>query len=235
MPEVTPATPLTPGPPVKPSPADASPDAPALGRTQIAVLVLLIGGYAALSQYSNSFPDAKGLAAGLSLGPVLLIAAVQLWRWLPRVPALLSWGVLGIVTYRFWSDFKAHYEWADLVQQAGIYGLIGVGFGRSLLPGRVPTCTLLAEKLHGPLNASETAYLRHATGVWAVFYCLLATVVLVLFFRVSLKAWSLFVNFGSFGLIGLVFFADHALRARVLPTRPGGVWAALRQSLTGAK
>jgi len=232
MPELTPADPPHLGPPAGVPPR---PDAPSLGRTQIAVLVALIGGYAALSQYSNSFPDAKGLAAGLSLGPVLLIAAVQLWRWLPRVPALLSWGVLGIVTYRFWPDFKSHYEWADLVQQVGIYGLIGVGFGRSLLPGRVPTCTSLAEKLHGPLIPAEKTYLRRATLVWAVFYSLLAAAVLVLFFRVSLKLWSLFVNFGTFGLIGAVFFADHALRARVLPRRPGGIWAALRQSLSAEK
>jgi hypothetical protein len=33
-----------------------------------------------------------------------------------------------------------------------------------------------------------------------------------------------------------VFVTDHAIRRRVLPHKPGtGMWAALRQSLTGSR
>jgi uncharacterized membrane protein len=48
-----------------------------------------------------------------------------------------------------------------------------------------------------------------------------------------LRLWSLFVNFGTFALIGVVFFTDHGIRRYLLPRRPGGLFAALRQSLTG--
>jgi uncharacterized membrane protein len=103
-----------------------------------------------------------------------------------------------------------------------------------LFGGRVPLCTLLSRRLHGPLAPAEIAYTRKATVAWTLFYGLLALAILVLFFVTSLRVWSLFTNFAVFGLIGLMFAADHALRRRLLPYRPGGIMAALRQSLTGS-
>ena len=44
-------------------------------------MAALLIGYAALSYYSNSTPDAKGLGVGLALGPVLLIGLILVWRW----------------------------------------------------------------------------------------------------------------------------------------------------------
>jgi uncharacterized membrane protein len=96
-------------------------------------------------------------------------------------------------------------------------------------------CTQLADRLHGPLTSMEVAYTRRATLVWTIFYGSLAAAILVLYFVAPLRIWSLFVNFGTFGLIGFVFVTDHALRHRLLPRRPGGgILAALRQSLTGS-
>jgi uncharacterized membrane protein len=59
--------------------------------------------------------------------------------------------------------------------------------------------------------------------------------IVMLFFATPARAWSLFVNFGTFGLIGVMFVVDHAIRFRVLPRsgRGGGVLSALRQFLIG--
>jgi hypothetical protein len=46
--------------------------------------------------------------------------------------------------------------------------------------------------------------------------------------------WSLFVNFGTLGLIVLMGIIDHAIRRRILPRREdGGLLALLRRSLIG--
>ncbi len=201
---------------------------------QLAVVLTLIVGYAALSHYSNSVPDAKGLATALSIGPILLIGGVLLWRWSRPVVAAPLLAIVGIVLFHCWPLLTRYYEWSDVIQQCAAYAVVSLSFARSLFGGRVPICTQMSDKLHGPLTPVEIAYTRKATVAWTVFYALLAAVILILFFTASLRIWSVFVNFVSFGIIGLMFIADHAVRRRVLPHRPGGILAALRQSLTGS-
>lgn len=200
----------------------------------IACIVALIGAYALLSHYAYSHPQAKGLGAGLSVGPIVLIGIVLAWRWTPRYAAAVLSVALLAVTIWAWRFLEAHYQWSDLVQQAGAYALVALGFARSLRAAQVPTCAQLAAQLHGPPTPAEAAYLRRATGVWAVFYALLSVAIVVVFFAASAHTWSLFVNFGTFASIGILFCADHALRHRVLPRRASGIRATVLQALTGA-
>ena len=204
-------------------------------RLQLAAVMSIVLGYAALSHYSNSAPNAKGLRAAVSLGPILLIGAVLIWRWTRQFAASLIAAVCsGILINRYWSFLEVNYQWMDLALQFGAYGLIALGFGRSLLAGREPLCTQLAARLHGALTPAEVTYTRRATVAWSVFYALIAAAILILFCVVSLRVWSLFVNFATFGLIAIMGIADHAIRRRVLPRRPGGgILAGLRQSLIG--
>ncbi len=201
---------------------------------QIAFVVALICAYALVSHYSYSHTEAKGLGAGLSVGPIALIGIVLAWVWTPRyVAAALCIAILALLV-GFWPFLETHYQWSDLVQQSGAYAFVALGFARSLLPARVPACTQLAAQLHGELAPAEIAYTRRATWVWAIFYGLLSVAIVAVFFAASAHIWSLFVNFGTFALIGIVFFADHALRYRVLPRRAGGIRATVLQALTGA-
>ncbi len=177
--------------------------------------------------------DAKGLGAFLSIAPVLLIGGVLIWRWSRPWIAALIFVLVGVLLLSYWNTLTKYYEWSDLIQQCGAYALVSFSFGRSLWGGRVPLCTQLTAALHGPLSPPEISYTRKATIVWTIFYLLLTVAILVLFFVTSLRIWSLFTNFATFGLIGIVFLTDHAIRRLVLPHRPGGILAALRQSLTG--
>lgn len=198
------------------------------------VVAAFIITYAALSHYSNEAPNAKGLAAALSAAPLLLIGGFLLWRWAPPlVGAPVAAGV-GTLVYFCWPAFEKHYDWADLMQQCGAYGLVAAAFARSLYGGRVPLCTEIAGRLHGELDTAEVAYTRGATLAWALFYGALAVAILALYFSVSLRVWSLFVNFATFGLIALMALVDHVIRRRVLPARSGaGLLSALRQALIG--
>jgi uncharacterized membrane protein len=201
---------------------------------QLTAVAAIVIGYAALSHYSSSAPDAKGLGAVLSVAPVALIGVILVWRWTRPLVALLTAILLCACLYRYWPVVMTNYEWADLAQQCGAYALVATSFARSLFGNRVPLCTQLSDKLHGPLTPVEIAYTRHATVAWAVFYTLLATAILILFFEVSLRTWSLFVNFAAFGLIIFMGLADHAIRHRVLPRhRDGGILAAIRRALIG--
>jgi uncharacterized membrane protein len=194
----------------------------------------LLIGYAGLSYYSSSNPDAKGLAAGLSIGPVLLIGLVFLWRWTRPLGALTVAAVLAAVLHRYWGVIESNYEWADLVQQCGMYTLIAVSFVRTLMPGQIPLCAQLAAKLHGTLSPVEARYTRRATLAWVLFYLGLAVAIATLFFTAPRQTWSLFVNFATFGLIAAACVADASIRHFVLPRRPGGgILALVRQAFIG--
>jgi uncharacterized membrane protein len=200
----------------------------------LTVVGVLVIGYAALSQYSSSVPNAKGLGAGLSVGPVLLIGLLLMWRWVSALAALVA-AILVVGGLRlYWPLIEDNYEWADLAEQVGAYGLVALSFARSLFGGRTPLCEQLAVKMHGDLTPLEIRYMRRATIVWVMFYVLMSAAIFVIFFTAPLRIWSMFVNFGTFGLIFLAGLVDHALRRRMLPRHPGGgILAAIRQALIG--
>jgi uncharacterized membrane protein len=208
---------------------------PAASRSQLTIIIAIFIGYAALSFYSDSKPSAVGLATGLSLAPVVLIGLALAWRWTPAWVATVICIVTAVAVYCYWGFFESNYQWSNLLQQCGAYALLALGFVRSLSAGQVPLCTQLADKLHGPLLPAEVAYTRRATWAWALFYMLLTVSIVVLFFATSARIWSMFVNFATFALIGLMFAIEHTIRLKVLPhSRRGGVLAALRQFLIGA-
>jgi uncharacterized membrane protein len=204
-------------------------------RWQWLLIAAAVIGYAALSYYSDSVTGAADLATGLSYGPLVLIGMALAWRWTRPAIAILIVALTCILLGRYWTFLRSHYQWSNLAQQAGAYGLVAIGFARSLSGPAPPLCTQLADKLHGPLSPEEVAYTRRATVAWAVFYSSLSLTIVILFFVTSPVVWSLFVNFATFALIGLVFVVDHWIRFRVLQRgrRAGGTLAALRQFLIG--
>jgi len=235
-PEPPPASHRTPHQePVELSPRDPPAGArPHLHPLLLAAIAALIVGYTLLCHYSDSTPGKRGLGAALSIGPVALIGALLLWRWTRPLIAFPLTVAAGAVIARYWDVFKDNFEWADLLQQCGAYALVGFSFARTLLSGRVPMCTRLAAELHGSLSPVEVAYTRHATLAWTMFYFSLAGAIAILFFSAPLRVWSFFVNFATFGLMGLMGAADFAIRRQVLPRRPKeGLRAMIQRILVG--
>ena len=186
-------------------------------RLQLAAVALFFIAYAGLSHYSNSNPQARDLGAALALGPVLAIGFVLIWRWSGALPGLLAAAAAAFLVRHYWPLFTRNFSIVYLIQQCGFYAIMAFGFGRSLLKGRVPLCTQLADKIHGPLSAAELRYTRKVTIAWVVFFLLNMAVTGLLFAFAPLRIWSLFVNFLSVPLILLMFGAEYAVRRRALP------------------
>jgi uncharacterized membrane protein len=168
------------------------------------------------------------------VGPAVAIALLLLWRWANAAAALLFAALTAGLLYRYWPAVERHFEWADVAQQCGIYALVALAFARSLFAGREPLCTNLAARMYGTLTPVEIAYTRRATAVWSGFYGVLSAAVLILYWVAPLRVWSLFVNFGTFGLIILMGIGDHALRRRRLPRHAGGgILQVIQRSLIG--
>jgi uncharacterized membrane protein len=93
------------------------------------------------------------------------------------------------------------------------------GFAPSLLPGREPLITRIAESISGPLSPEQRRYTRGVTWVWAltILGILLVTVALLLF--ATPQAWSLFANFISYLVLGTLFAGEYAVRRIRFPER----------------
>ncbi len=198
-------------------------------RLQLVAVAVFFIAYALLSHYSNSHPQARDLGAALALAPMLTIGLALTWRWTGPLQAGLAAAVVAFLVHEYWPLLTRNFPIVSLVQECGFYIIVASGFARSLLPGRVPLCTRLADKIHGPLSALELRYTRAVTIAWVVFFVLSIAVTALLFAFAPLRIWSLFVNFLSLPLIPLMFAAEYAVRRRVLPKgQTSGLIATLR-------
>jgi uncharacterized membrane protein len=198
-------------------------------RLQLAAVVLLFIAYSALSHYSNLNPQAHDLRTGLALAPMLTLGFVLLWRWNGALTACVVAVATAILVRACWPVLTQNFSILYLVQQCGFYGLMAITFGRSLLKGRVPLCTQMADKVHGPLSTLELHYTRNVTLAWVVFFLLNLAASFVFFALAPLRIWSLFVNFCALPLILAMFVAEYLVRRRALPqVHRGGLLATLR-------
>jgi uncharacterized membrane protein len=198
-------------------------------RLQLAAVIVFFIVYALLSHYSNSNPEAHDLGAALALAPMLAIGFVLVWRWVGAMPALVGAVALAFLVRHYWPLLTKNFPIVYLIQQCGFYAIMAATFGRSLFAGRVPLCTQLADKVHGPLSPQELRYTRSVTAAWMIFFLLNLAITCVVFEFAPLKVWSIFVNFCSLPLILLMFVAEYAVRRRALPDlKRSGLIATLR-------
>ena len=198
-------------------------------RLQLAAVILFVVAYAALSHYSNSMANTHDLGVGLAVGPVLVVGLLLLWRWAHSGVAVVAAVAVAALLWQYWSVLESSFTWVYLIQEGGFYSLMAASFGQSLLGDRVPLCTQLADKIHGPLTPRERMYTRRVTAAWALFFILIVVVTVGLFLVAPLRIWSLFANFCVLPLIGFMFVAEYAVRKRALPqVRRRGILAAVR-------
>jgi uncharacterized membrane protein len=198
-------------------------------RLQLAAVGAFVVAYSGLSHYSNSHVQERDLATILALVPMLTLGLLLLWRWRGALTGLLAAVGVGWLCWHLWPLFKQNFSIVYLIQQLGFYGLMAATFGLSLLPGRLPLCTQLADKVHGPLGQPELRYTRQVTAAWGWFFIANMAVTVLLYAFAPLNVWSLFVNFVALPLIGPMFAVEYAVRRQVLKqVHTGGLIATLR-------
>jgi uncharacterized membrane protein len=198
-------------------------------RLQLAAVVVAIIAYSGLSHYSNSHAQARDLATGLALAPMLTLGAVLAWRSLGAILAALSAVLTAFLLFEFWPGLTRNFSVLYFVQQFGFYLLMAISFGTTLIAPRVPMCTMMADKIHGPLTPQELRYTRQVTVAWTIFFVLNMLATWLLFQFAPLKLWSIFVNFASLPLLALMFLGEYLVRRQILPqVQGGGIIATLR-------
>lgn len=166
----------------------------------------------------------------LILYPFLVHAAVVLGSpWLEWAAImLLGWNLLAP-----WLARRAFWAYpATVLMIAGGTGFVVLGggqlflyaapvlifvalcwlFGQTLLPGRRPLITAIADAIRGPLPPSVVRYTHRLTQFWVGLFALMAAINLLLALFAPVVVWSLFANFVNYLLIGFAFLAEWLFR-----------------------
>lgn len=142
-------------------------------RHAAALRLLLAGAYLLLSHLAST--RGSGVLAALAVGDIAIIALLKPLL-LGRAPAWLGLAVcLGVLAWMAHSRFALI---PLLLVPVLLIGLVAYGFGRTLLPGRVPLIARMVAGLDAiPASAMAPdlkAYTRHLTAAWAVLLTALA-------------------------------------------------------------
>jgi len=190
--------------------------------------------YSLLTHLSIAQGGHDTIGALLVIGPVGLVALILAWRSAQRVLGLTAWLFAAVSVAAYWHELRAQFAWVYLIQQLGIYSLLGLSFGRTLAPDRVPLCTRMALHVHGTLSADALRYTRQVTIAWTLCLSAIAAMSLLLFLAAPLRVWSAFANFGAAILVILMFVVENRVRRRLLPDMSHvGVIATIRASAVG--
>jgi uncharacterized membrane protein len=189
-------------------------------RGILAVVVFVL--YALLVHHINATGQVSSLGATLALLPIFLIVLAFAFKSHPlKGITLLS--ISSAIAWSLWPFIMRNTSYIFWLLDVGLMAVLLITFARTLKPGRKPLCVGFAEIInHGPLPAAHEIYARRVTIAWVLFF---ATIILIstgLFFFSPLTIWSIFVNFVTLPLVGLMFVAEYLVRRRVLTNLPEG-------------
>ena len=175
------------------------------------------------------------MGGALALAPLTLATLISAWRALSVTAALAVTAAAACVLFYVWPMLKENFSLFYLIEESSVYGLFGLTFGCSLLGGRIAVCTLLADKVHGPLAPQEVRYTRQVTAAWSVFFFAIAAVSILLYVAKPVRIWSIYINFCVAPLVAAMFVGEYWVRRRMLPQiERVGVLASIRVYFAGA-
>ncbi len=195
-------------------------------------IAALLGGYSLLAYYSSTAEAHRHMPAlGLSVSvfPALAFLFWLAWRASHRALMLTLWLVPVLLLAAYWPALERNFTWIYFIQNIGTNVLLGLAFGHTLVGGRKPLISRLAEIVRGPLPPTVARYTRQATLAWTLFFVVMVVVSTLLFWLTPIETWSLFANILSWPLVIGMFVVEYVVRLRLLPEeREHGIFDGVR-------
>ena len=182
----------------------------------VAIAALALG-YALLAHYTNTNSQHETLGTLVALSPIVLAVLVMSWNSRYRIAVIAAMGVGGVLLVTAWNTVGHHYNYIYWTEHAGSQLVLCMVFARTLSPGRDPMCTYFARVVHGSITPVIEHYSRQVTVAWVFFFGLMAATSTAIFFTCPLATWSVFANFFTAPLIGMMFVVEYGVRRLVHP------------------
>lgn len=198
---------------------------------RVGLFVLVAALYYWLSHVYTSADRPSTAGALLSLAPYLAVALAMAWRSSRRALALGLWSLSLVALVAAGGFLRQNFAWIYLLQHAGTFALLTIGFGRTLATGRVPMISGFAQRIHGCLAPELARYTRGATLAWTLFFGAMLGTSLLLFVAAPIRWWSVFANLLTPVLIGAMFLLEYLVRRRLPPEYRTGLVASIRATL----
>lgn len=181
---------------------------------------MLIVLYAVLVHHVNASGQATALGAVLVILPFIGIGITLALNASSRLAGVLLLIATLAAAWWQWGLIKSHTGFIFWMQDVSLLSLLLLTFGRTLFAGSVPLCVQFAKMLHGELTPEHERYAHQVTVAWTLFFAIMIVISSLLFFLAPLAIWSIFVNFMTLPLVGLMFLAEFLVRRRVLSNLP---------------
>lgn len=199
-----------------------------LGARWAAIAAFCVA-YSVLAHLAAANPHPDLFDAAVAIVPLLALAVLLAWRSPQRPWMLLLCLASGAALYAASNWLVQHFNWVFLLQHAGMQALLGLAFGRSLRAGQVPMVSRFAAVVHGDLSPALARYTRQVTWAWTLYFALITTLSLLLFWLAPVAVWSVFANLLNLPLLVLMFAAEYGARLYCLaPSDRAGPLEAIR-------
>lgn len=194
-----------------------------------AAIAAVCAAYPVLAHFASADPHPDLLDAAVAIAPLIALALVLAWRS-PQRPWMLLLCLAGSALLYVVSDWLVqHYNWVFLLQHAGMQALLGLAFARTLRPGQQPMVSRFAAIIHGSLSPALARYTRQVTWAWTLYFVVMTTLSLLLFWLAPISVWSAFANLLNLPLLVVMFSAEYAARLLLLaPSDRAGPLDAIR-------
>lgn len=185
--------------------------------------------YPVLAHLASADPHPDRLDAAVAIAPLIALALVLAWRS-PQRPWMLLLCLAGCaLLYAVSGWLVQHYNWVFLLQHAGMQALLGLAFARTLRAGQQPMISRFATIIHGNLSPALARYTRQVTWAWTLYFAVMTTLSLLLFWLAPVSVWSAFANLLNLPLLVIMFSAEYAARRLLLaPSDRAGPLEAIR-------
>ncbi|MDI1340531.1 hypothetical protein [Polaromonas sp.] len=194
-----------------------------------AAIAAVCAAYPVLAHLASADPHPDLLDAAVAIAPLIALALVLAWRS-PQRPRMLLLCLAGCaLLYAMSGWLVLHYNWVFLLQHAGMQALLGLAFARTLRAGQQPMVSRFAAIIHGSLSPALARYTRQVTWAWTLYFAVMTTLSLLLFWLAPVSVWSAFANLLNLPLLVVMFTAEYAARLVLLaPSDRSGPLEAIR-------
>lgn len=194
-----------------------------------AAIAAVCAAYPVLAHLASADPHPDRLDAAVAIAPLIALALVLAWRS-PQRPWMLLLCLAGFaLLYAVSGWLVQHYNWVFLLQHAGMQALLGLAFARTLRAGQQPMVSRFAAIIHGSLSPALARYTRQVTWAWTLYFAVMTTLSLLLFWLAPVSVWSAFANLLNLPLLVVMFSAEYAARLLLLaPSDRAGPLDAIR-------
>jgi uncharacterized membrane protein len=180
--------------------------------------IWLAGGaaYAGLSHWMMLYHAAAPWALAALFAPLWLALVGLAASRFGRLGAFITLLIGALCIYEIANGQAGDPNRLYVLQHVGVNVVLCAWFLSTLRPGRLSLIGEFAQRIH-PLTPAHRTYTAKVTGLWALYFALMALASVLVYLTLPFQAWSLLANVLTPLCVIALFLGEHFARYRLHP------------------